>query len=94
MMYLPFRNGSELPEYFRKANAIVKSGGLDYGYLIKYDNAYLKVYDIANLDRYKGQTEYDYEISMYRYHCQYPCYTILVKLRDLRTFATNFENRL
>ena len=50
-MYLPFRNGSELPEYFRKANAIVKSGGLDYGNLLKNDNVYLKGYDVANLDR-------------------------------------------
>lgn len=90
-MYLPFRNGSELPEHFRKANAIVKSGGLDYGYIVKYDNAYLKVYDVANLDRYKGQTEYDYEISIYRYNNQYPLHTTLVKMRDLRKFATELE---
>lgn len=86
-MYLQSRGYNELSEYFHQAKSIIRTGGLDQGYIVTYRDVYLKIYDA-------DQVGSAYVISAYRYNTggtEYPFLVRRVLMRDLREFASMFE---
>lgn len=82
-----YREKGSVREYFTKAISISRTSGISKGYIIRYRDFYLKVYDAP-------RDPTSYLITGYRYHHPDPLFQDVVRFSELRAYASELERPL